>query len=99
LPLRTIAGPLEELFYIGADPSEWLDRPRVAIVSSRNVSPYGRQITEQLSRELAERGIVIISGLALGVDGIAHTACLDAGGTTVPVLANGLDFIYPAIHS
>ncbi len=98
-PLRDIAGPPKELFYIGADPSEWLERPRVAIVGSRGVSPYGKQVTRRLSAELAERGTVIVSGLALGVDGIAHEACLDAHGTTVAVLANGLDKIYPATHT
>jgi DNA processing protein len=98
-PLRDIAGPPEELFYVGADPSAWIDRPRVAMVGSRAVSAYGREVTARLARELAERGVVIISGLALGVDGIAHQACLDAGGTTVAVLANGLDKIYPATHT
>jgi DNA processing protein len=63
------------------------------------VSAYGKQVTAQLARELAERGVVIISGLALGVDGIAHQACLEAGGTTVAVLANGLGKIYPATHT
>jgi len=97
--LRDIPTPPQELFYRGANPAEWLDKPRVAIVGSRAVSAYGRQVTAQLATELAERGVVIISGLALGVDGIAHQACLDAGGTTVAVLANGLDKIYPASHT
>jgi DNA processing protein len=97
--LRDIPTPPEELFYIGADPSEWLGRPKVAIVGSRGVTPYGGQVTERLSRELAERGVVIISGLALGVDGIAHTACLNASGITVAVLGNGLDKVYPARHT
>jgi len=96
--LTDIAGPPKELFYIGADPAEWLSRPRVAIVGSRHVSPYGQQVTAKFARELAERGVVVISGLALGVDGIAHQACLDAGGTTVAVLANGLDKIAPATN-
>src|SRR6478735_11570487 len=86
LALRDIAGPPKELYYLGANPSNWLGRPRVAIVGSRGISPYGKQVTERLSRELAQRGIVIISGLALGVDGIAHAACLEAQGTTVAVL-------------
>lgn len=98
-PLLTIAAPPKELYYIGADPTEWLNRPRVAIVGSRSITPYGKQVTERLSRELAERGIVIISGLALGVDAVAHTACLDAGGTTVAVLANGLDQLLPATNA
>jgi len=99
LDLANIAKPPEVLYYEGADPSEWLNRPRVAVVGSRSVTPYGKQVTEKLSRELAEQGVVIISGLALGVDGIAHAACLDAGGTTVAVLANGLDKVYPANHT
>jgi DNA processing protein len=97
--LRDIPSPPKELFYLGAEPSAWLDRPKVAIVGSRGVTPYGQQVTAQLARELAEHGVVIVSGLALGVDGIAHQACLQAGGTTVAVLANGLDKIYPASHT
>lgn len=97
--LRDIDGAPQQLFYRGADPSEWLSRPRVAIVGSRAVSAYGKQVTAQLARDLAERGVVIISGLALGVDGIAHQACLDAGGTTVAVLAGGVDKVYPATHT
>lgn len=97
--LRDIPSPPKELFYIGADPSSWLDRPRVAVVGSRGVTPYGQSVTSKLAGELAEHGVVIVSGLALGVDGIAHTACLDAGGTTVAVLAGGLDKIYPASHT
>lgn len=97
--LKTIPGAPERLFYLGAEPASWLERPRVAVVGSRGVTTYGRQVTTQLVGELAERGIVIVSGLALGVDGIAHTACLEAGGATVAVLANGLDKIYPASHT
>lgn len=97
--LKTIPGAPEQLFYLGAEPASWLERPRVAVVGSRGVTTYGRLVTTQLVGELAERGIVIVSGLALGVDGIAHTACLEAGGATVAVLANGLDKIYPASHT
>jgi len=99
LPLATIADPPKELYYLGADPTSWLDKPRVAVVGSRGVTPYGKHATQKLSGELAEQGVVIISGLALGVDGIAHTACLDVGGITVAVLANGLNSIYPASHT
>lgn len=97
--LRDIPSPPKELFYLGAEPGEWLARPKVAIVGSRGVTSYGQQVTAQLTRELVEHGVVIVSGLALGVDGIAHQACLEAGGTTVAVLANGLDKIYPASHT
>lgn len=97
--LKGIATPPKELYYLGADPADWLGRPRVAIVGSRGVSAYGQQITTRLAGELAERGVVVISGLALGVDGIAHQAALQAGGTTVAVLPCGLDQIYPATHT
>ena len=97
--LRNIPAPPKELFYLGAEPSEWLNRPKVAIVGSRGVTPYGKQVTTRLAGELAERGVVIISGLALGVDGLAHEATLEAGGTTIAVLPCGLDQIYPSSHT
>ncbi|TAH35145.1 DNA-protecting protein DprA [Candidatus Saccharibacteria bacterium] len=97
--LRNIPAPPKELFYLGAELSDWLDRPKVAIVGSRGVTPYGKQITTRLAGELAERGVVIISGLALGVDGIAHEAALEAGGTTIAVLPCGLNQIYPSSHT
>lgn len=75
-----------------------MSRPRVAIVGSRKVSPYGKLVTTQFSRELAEQGIVIVSGLALGVDAIAHKAALDAGGLTIAILPGGLDRVYPTTH-
>src|SRR5581483_2289699 len=87
-----------QLFAAGAPYEDWADRPRVAIVGSRKVSPYGREVTTQLARGLAERGIVVISGLALGVDALAHQATLDAGGCTVAVLPAPLSAIYPSSH-
>lgn len=98
-PLKLIASPPQILFHCGADLSELLKRPRLAIVGSRNVSVYGRQVTARLARELAEQGIVIISGLALGVDAIAHTAALDAGGLTIAVLPSPIDQTYPASNA
>ncbi|PID32157.1 DNA-protecting protein DprA [Candidatus Saccharibacteria bacterium] len=71
------------------------DTPCLAVVGSRRVTPYGKNITYRLAYEAAKQGIAIISGLALGVDAIAHRAALDAGGRTVAVLANGLDDITP----
>lgn len=70
----------------------------LAIVGSRKYSSYGRQVTEDLTYKLASRGVVIVSGLALGIDGIAHQACLEASGRTIAVLANGLDQVYPVTH-
>jgi DNA processing protein len=97
--LRRIASPPKQLYCRGVDQTnlkELLKRPRVAIVGSRSVTPYGRQVTIQLATKLAEQGIVIISGLALGVDAIAHQAALDAGGLTIAVLPSSVDTIYPA---
>ncbi|HPR09029.1 DNA-processing protein DprA [Candidatus Saccharibacteria bacterium] len=98
--LRTISAPPKNLYYLGAEPANWLQRPRVAVVGSRNISVYGRQVTLQLVRQLAERGITIVSGLALGVDAAAHSAALAAGsGTHIAVLAHGLDKIHPASNT
>ncbi len=96
--LRHLHQPPRELYWLGADPSVWLAQPRLAIVGSRRSTGYGRQITEQFAGELARRGVVIISGLALGIDSIAHRAALAAKGTTVAVLPTALDQIYPASH-
>lgn len=81
---------------MGILPSE--RRPTVAIVGSRKPTTYGKEVTHQLAYELASKGVVIVSGLALGVDAIAHRGALEAGGTTLAVLANGLPQIYPATH-
>src|SRR5207253_11324735 len=71
------------------------DRFALGIVGTRKVSSYGRQVTEQFARELAEGKVTVVSGLAHGIDTIAHTATLDAGGRTLAVMASGLDTIYP----
>lgn len=71
----------------------------VAIIGSRRPTEYGKHVTYTLAYELAKRGVVIISGLAYGIDAVAHQAALDAGGVTVAVLANGLHRIYPAAHT
>lgn len=70
----------------------------VAIVGTRRVTPYGRQITEELASYLAGHGITVISGLARGVDAIAHQTALKAGGRTIGVLGSGVDKIYPPEH-
>jgi DNA processing protein len=70
----------------------------VAIVGTRQVTAYGRQITEELASHLAGNGITVVSGLARGMDAIAHHVALKAGGRTIGVLGSGLDKIYPPEH-
>jgi len=70
----------------------------VAIVGTRRITPYGRQVTEEISAFLASQGLTIVSGLARGVDGVAHQAALRAGGRTIAVLGSGVDQVYPPEH-
>lgn len=70
----------------------------VAVVGTRAVTGYGRQVTEELALVLARSGVTVVSGLARGVDGIAHSAALKAGGRTLAVLGSGVDRIYPPEH-
>jgi DNA processing protein len=73
--------------------------PRAAIVGSRRPTPYGEAVAEELALELARAGVVIISGLALGIDAAAHRGALNGGGVTVAVMGTGVDVIYPAAHT
>lgn len=98
IKLRNIATPPNRLYVKGEDVNELLSRPCVTVVGSRKVSAYGKAVTATLAGELAQAGVVIISGLALGVDSIAHKAALEAGGLTIAVLPSPLDRIYPASH-
>src|SRR5437660_7043702 len=72
--------------------------PRAAIVGSRRPSPYGEAVAEQLGLELARAGVIVVSGLALGIDAAAHRGALNGGGVTVAVMGTGVDVIYPAAH-
>ncbi len=94
--IDTIANKPERLYFRGELPNERV--VSVAIVGSRKPTPYGREVTYQLSYDLAHFGVVIISGLALGIDGIAHRGALDAGGRTLAVMANSVETVYPATH-
>lgn len=70
----------------------------MAVIGSRKMSRYGREATEILTRDLAQAGLTIVSGLALGIDSTAHRYAIEAGGRTLAVLGNGLCHIYPAHH-
>lgn len=91
--VESIAKPPQALYYIGTLPTE--RQVSVAIVGTRKPSAYGREIAATLAEKLARAGIVVVSGLALGIDAVAHKAALEAGGVTIAVQANGLDKIYP----
>lgn len=84
----------KKLYFIGKLPES--RAPTIAIVGSRKPTTYGKEVTYKFASELAKYGFVIVSGLAVGVDSIAHKATLEAGGITVAILANGLNTIYPA---
>jgi len=75
------------------------DKNAIAIVGSRKITSYGRDVASKFASELATYGVTIISGLAFGVDVAAHKACLDAGGRAIAVLASGLDLITPVSNS
>jgi len=94
--LRQLVRPPDPLFLRGTLLPA--DAAAVAIVGTRAATPYGLAAAERLARELAQRGITVVSGLAEGIDGAAHRGALSAGGRTIAVLGHGLNFLYPAIH-
>jgi DNA processing protein len=87
------------LFVRGDAPLELLDRPSAAVVGARSCSSYGAHVARTLGRELARAGVVVVSGLARGIDGEAHRGALEGGGPTVAVLGCGVDRDYPAAHA
>ncbi len=93
----SIAKPPKRLYFIGKLPETSVIS--VAIVGTRKPTAYGKEVAHQLAFELAKQGILIISGLALGIDSIAHKGALEAGQPTIAVLANGVDKPYPASHT
>ena len=95
--LKQIADPPPVLYYVGEIRPE--DESSVAIVGTRNPTAYGREAATLLSRDLASAGITVVSGLALGIDGVAHRAALECGGRTIAVVAGGLDSVYPKEHT
>jgi DNA processing protein len=94
--IGTIANAPKRLWFVGDLPQQ--RAPTLAIVGSRKPTTYGKDITHRLTYDLASRGVVIVSGLALGIDSLAHRAALEAGGTTIAIMPCGLDRVYPASH-
>jgi DNA processing protein len=94
--LKEIDQPPPVLYVRGTitDKDDWA----VAIVGTRKVTAYGRQVAEEIATFLAHNGITVVSGLARGVDGVAHNHAMRAGGRTIAVLGNGVDRVYPPEH-
>lgn len=97
--LAAIHDPPAQLFLRGGGTDAILAASAVAVVGARACSSYGRSVARALARELAAAGVVVVSGMARGIDGEAHRGALDAGGATVAVLGCGIDRDYPAAHA
>ena len=99
-PLLELADPPAVLFALGRFEvlAALQDEPAVAIVGTRNPSPYGTEVSYALGRGLGAAGVPVVSGLALGIDATAHRGCLDGRGLPVAVLACGPDVVYPRRH-
>jgi DNA processing protein len=97
--LRAIHDPPRRLYLRGTGDPGLLHRPAVAVVGARACSTYGAFVARMLGRELASAGIVVVSGMARGVDGEAHRGALETDGHTVAVLGCGIDRDYPASHA
>jgi DNA processing protein len=97
--LKAIFDPPPSLYLRGSGEPELLGRRAVGVVGARSCSPYGAQVARMLGRELAASGLVVVSGLARGVDGEAHRGALESGGPTVGVLGCGIDRDYPAANA
>ena len=97
--LGAIHDPPPQLFLRGEAEVDVLARAAIAIVGARSCSSYGRSVARSLGRDLAAAGLVVVSGMARGVDGEAHRGALEADGVTVAVLGCGIDRDYPAAHA
>jgi len=95
--LKKIPDPPKQLYVEGNDNLSVVNNP-LAVVGTRKISDYGRQMTEYFVKNLAKASVTIISGLALGVDGLAHRVALENNGRTIAVLGSGLNHIYPTVH-
>lgn len=97
--LNNIPYPPKHLYALGDSLESLWAAPMLSVIGSRRATPYGLAVTRELAGDAAQKGIVIVSGMALGIDGAAHKAALEAGGKTVAVLPCGLDRFYPATHN
>ncbi len=97
--LAAIHDPPSVLFLRGGGEDAILGGPAVAVVGARACSAYGRSAARSLAREVAAAGLVVVSGMARGIDGESHRGALDADGITVAVLGCGIDRDYPAAHA
>ena len=95
--LRQIGWPPERLYYEGD--IGLLNGKNIAVVGTRRMSEYGREVTVKFTNDLVKEGWTIVSGLARGVDRVAHETCIANGGKTIAVLAHGLDKTYPPEHA
>ncbi len=91
--LKEIPNSPSEIYALGNFPDE--QKPKIAIVGTRKATAYGRLIAKEIAKKLTEAGMVIVSGLAMGIDTASHEGALTANGQTIAVLACGLDNIYP----
>jgi len=94
--LKQIGDPPPVLYIRGTLKEE--DAWAIGVVGTRHVTTYGRTVSETLARDLAANHITVVSGLARGVDGVAHQAAINAGGRTIAVLGCGVDIVYPPDH-
>jgi DNA processing protein len=95
--LKSIANPPVLLYYRGKLPC-FDDKLFISIVGTRHLGEYGKQNAFVISEDLAKAGAVVVSGMAIGIDGVAHAAALAAGGITVAVIGSGIDVCYPYTH-
>ncbi len=97
--LKQLSSPPKSLTVAGSEElKNILSKPILGVVGSRKATPYGKSITENFVSSAASKNIVIVSGLALGIDSISHKAALDRQGQTIAVLPGGIKQIYPATH-
>lgn len=94
--LLQISSPPVILYALGH--THWLTHPSIAMVGSRNATPQGEKNATNFAQNLCDQGLCVVSGMALGIDGAAHSGALESNGATIAVVGTGLDIVYPAKH-